>query len=48
MTADRQYGEAAIDQELTTLGVERVAIRARAGRAVPARPTSTLVDSDGW
>jgi transposase, IS5 family len=35
VTADRQYGEAAIDQELTTLGVERVAIprKGRPGRA---------------
>jgi IS5 family transposase len=36
VTADRGYGEAAVDQELTDLGVGRVAIPRR-GRAGPAR-----------
>jgi IS5 family transposase len=36
VTADRGYGEAGVDSELTTLGVGRVAIPRR-GRAGPAR-----------
>jgi transposase, IS5 family len=48
VTADRQYGEAAVDAELAALGVERVAIPARASRDVPAKPTSIPVGSGGW
>ena len=36
MTADRGYGEAAIDQALTELGVRTSSYRARADRVPPA------------
>ncbi len=36
MTADRGYGEAAVERDLATLGVARIAIP-RKGRAGPAR-----------
>jgi hypothetical protein len=48
VTADRQYGEAAIDTELAALGVQRVAIPRKGQRAVPAKPTSIPVRSSGW
>jgi transposase, IS5 family len=47
-TADRGYGEAAIDEELHALGVKQVAIPIRASRAVPAKPTSAPAGSGGW
>jgi hypothetical protein len=48
VTADRSYGEAAVDQDLHALGVERVAIPRKASRALPAKPPSTPVGSGGW
>jgi transposase, IS5 family len=44
VTADRGYGEARVDQELTDLGVARVAIPRR-GRANPARQ---VVERRAW
>jgi IS5 family transposase len=47
-TADRGYGEAAVDDQLHALGVEQVAIPRRARPVPNARPTSTPAASDGW
>jgi IS5 family transposase len=49
VTADRQYGEAAVDQQLDTLGVERVAIprKGQPGRARQAHE-HTRGFSGGW
>ena len=44
VTADRGYGEARVDQELTDLGVARVAIPRR-GRPNPARQ---VVERRAW
>jgi IS5 family transposase len=48
VTADRGYGEAAVDEQLHALGVEQVAIPRKGTPAPPAEPTSTPAASGGW
>ena len=48
VTADRSYGEAAVDEQVRRLGSSGSRFPARASRAPPAGPTSTAGRFDGW
>ena len=48
VTADRGYGQAAVEQDLHALGVRTVAIPRQATTSRPARPSSTAAASASW
>src|SRR6266540_1915915 len=48
VTADRQYGEVAVDQQLAALGWSGWRSLARASWALPAKPPGTPAGSGDW